>query len=400
MAEKKFNPLILIPIAVAIFVLIFRAVSGHLTKGEDAKNPTASTAVSAVNEETTVQTSQDTNGKVTLCAVGDNLIHNTLIEAGKQSDGTYDYTCLYQNISPVIQKYDMAVIDQETVLGGSDFEYTGYPVFNSPQEVGDAAIKAGFNIFKCANNHIMDKGSQGIMNEIEYFKKQKDIVYLGINEDEKSYNTIKYYVKNNITFALLNYTYGTNGIDLPSDKPWIVNMMNKDKVTKDIKEARANADVVIVFPHWGTENSFDISDYQKKYTDLFSSLGVDLVIGCHPHVIQPVKEVTNDDGHKMLVYYSLGNFISHQIEIDQLCGGIASVDIEKKDGKITINAKFIPIVTHYSREDDDKFKFDVYKLADYTDELAASHSQSGGTPEYYNKLVNKVIDEKYLDMSK
>ena len=102
----------------------------------------------------------------------------------------------------------------------------------------------------------------------------------------------------------------------------------------------------------------------------------------------------------MLVYYSLGNFISHQIEIDQLCGGIASVDIEKKDGKITINGKFIPIVTHYSREDDDKFKFDVYKLADYTDELAASHSQSGGTPEYYNKLVNKVIDEKYLDMSK
>lgn len=400
MAEKKFNPLILIPIAVAIFVLIFLAVSGHLTKGEDAKNPTTSTAVSAVNEETTVQTSQDTNGKVTLCTVGDNLIHNTLIAAGKQSDGTYDYTCLYQNISPVIQKYDMAVIDQETVLGGSDFEYTGYPVFNSPQEVGDAAIKAGFNIFNCANNHIMDKGSQGIMNEIEYFKKQKDIVYLGINEDEKSYNTIKYYVKNNITFALLNYTYGTNGIDLPSDKPWIVNMMDKDKVTKDIKEARANADVVIVFPHWGTENSFDISDYQKEYTDLFSSLGVDLVIGCHPHVIQPVKEVTNDDGHKMLVYYSLGNFISHQIEIDQLCGGIASVDVEKKDGKITINGKFIPIVTHYNREDDDKFKFDVYRLADYTDELAASHSQSGGTPEYYNKLVNKVIDEKYLDMSK
>ena len=112
---------------------------------------------------------------------------------------------------------------------------------------------------------------------------------------------------------------------------------------KDIKEARENADVVIVFPHWGTENSFGISDYQKEYTELFSSLGVDLVIGCHPHVIQPVKEVTNDKGHKMLVYYSLGNFISHQIEIDQLCGGMASVDIEKKNGEITIEGKLVPI---------------------------------------------------------
>ncbi len=397
--NKKFSPIILIPIFVAIFVLIVLAVSGHLTRTEDIKEPTAETSVSAVNEQSSEPVSENSDGKVTLCAVGDNLIHNTLIDAGKQEDGSYDYTSLYQNIAPVIQKYDVSVIDQETVLGGSDFEYSGYPVFNSPQEIGDAAINAGFDIFNCANNHIMDKGSQGIMNEIEYFKKHKNVVYLGINEDEKSYNTIKYYVKNNITFALLNYTYGTNGIDLPSDKPWIVNMMDKDKVTKDIKEARANADVVIVFPHWGTENSFSISDYQKEYTDLFSKLGVDLVIGCHPHVIEPVKEVTNESGHKMLVYYSLGNFISHQIEIDQLCGGIASVDIEKKNGKITVNGKFIPIVTHYNRTDGDKFRFDVYKLSDYTDELAKSHSQNGGTPEYYNKLVKKVIDEKYLDLS-
>ena len=177
-------------------------------------------------------------------------------------------------------------------------------------------------------------------------------------------------------------------------------MRRYGKVTKDIKEARENADVVIVFPHWGTENSFGISDYQKEYTELFSSLGVDLVIGCHPHVIQPVKEVTNDKGHKMLVYYSLGNFISHQIEIDQLCGGMASVDIEKKNGEITIEGKFVPIVTHYSRTDSGKFTFDVYKLSDYNDELASSHSQKGGTPEYYNKLVKKVVDEKYLDLSK
>ena len=171
--NKKFSPIILIPIFVAIFVLIVLAVSGHLTRTEDIKEPTAETSVSAVNEQNSEPVSENSDGKVTLCAVGDNLIHNTLIDAGKQEDGSYDYTSLYQNIAPVIQKYDVSVIDQETVLGGSDFEYTGYPVFNSPQEIGDAAINAGFDVFNCANNHIMDKGSQGIMNEIEYFKKEK-----------------------------------------------------------------------------------------------------------------------------------------------------------------------------------------------------------------------------------
>ena len=124
--NKKFTPLIFIPIAVAVFVLIFLAVSGHLTKTEDIKKPTAETSISVVNDETTEPTSANTDGKVTLCAVGDNLIHNTLIDAGKQEDGNYDYTCLYKNIAPVIQKYDMSVIDQETVLGGSEFEYTGF----------------------------------------------------------------------------------------------------------------------------------------------------------------------------------------------------------------------------------------------------------------------------------
>lgn len=397
--SKKLSPLIFISVAVAAIVLIFLAVSGHITKTEDDKNPTGTTEVSLANSDESESSSENADGTVTLCAVGDNLIHNTLIESGEQEDGTLDYTALYENISPVIKKYDIAVIDQETVLGGIDFDYTGYPVFNSPQEIGDAAIAAGFDIFTCANNHIMDMGAQGVMNEIEYFKSKENVVQLGVNEDEKSYDNITYYSKNNITFALLNYTYGTNGIDLPSDKPWLVDILDKEKVTQDVKEARANADVVIVFPHWGTENSFDVSDYQKEYTELFSSLGVDLVIGGHPHVLEPVETITNDDGHKMLVYYSLGNFISHQIELDQLCGGIATVEIKKKNGEISISGKLVPIVTHYNRGADGKFKFDVYRLSDYTDALAVSHSQSGGTPEYYNKLVKKVVDEEYLDLS-
>lgn len=383
----------------AVVVLIAFAVSGHITKKADKENPTAQTQVSAVNEESTAAPKNE-NAKVTLLATGDNLIHNTLISAGEQADGTLNYDSLYANIKPEIEKFDISVIDQETVLGGSEFEYSGYPQFNTPWEVGEAAIKAGFDVFNCATNHTMDMGWGGVENELEFFSNHKEAVALGIHASEDDYNKITYYEKNGITFAMLNYTYGTNGIPLPDDKPWCVNLIEKDKVTKDLKEARENADFVIVFPHWGTEYSFEVSDYQEEYTRLFSDMGVDLVIGCHPHVIEPVKWVTNEStGKKMLVYYSLGNFISHQIDLENLLGGMAEVTIEKKDGKTEItSAKFVPVVCHYNRNEEGKFAFNVYKLGDYNDDLANTHSQSGGTVDYYTNLVNDVVDEEFISL--
>ncbi len=399
MDKKKRILYIVLPIIAAIIVLTAFAVSGNITKKADEKNPTAQTQVSAVNEESTA-TEKSENAKVTLLATGDNLIHNTLISAGEQSDGTLNYDSLYANIKPEIEKFDIAVIDQETVLGGSAFEYSGYPTFNTPWEVGEAAIKAGFDVFNCATNHTMDMGWGGIENELAFFADKKEAVALGINSNEDDYNKITYYEKNGITFAMLNYTYGTNGIPLPDDKPWCVNLLDKEKVTKDLKEAREHADFVIVFPHWGTEYSFEVSDYQEEYTKLFSDMGVDLVIGCHPHVIEPVKWVTNEStGKKMLVYYSLGNFISHQIDLENLLGGMAEVTIEKKDGKTEItSAKFVPVVCHYNRDENGKFAFNVYKLGDYNDDLANTHSQSGGTVAYFTKLVNDVVDEEFVSM--
>ena len=400
-SKNKKNLFLLIPIAVAILVVIVFAITGNATKKADEKNPTAATSVSLVNEEESSTEEKEQDAKVTIVAVGDNLIHNTLIAAGEQEDGTLDYTSLYANIKPEIEKADIAIIDQETILGGSEFEYTGYPIFNSPWEIGDAAIDAGFDIFNCATNHTLDKGWAGIENEIEYFSTKEGVVRLGVNANEQEYNQITYYEKNGITFSLLNYTYGTNGIPLPEDKPWCVNLLDKDKVAADIKEARANSDVVMVFPHWGNENSHDVSDYQREYTQLFYDLGVDIVIGCHPHVLQPVEWITSEDSdHKMLVYYSLGNFISHQIELYQLCGGIAQLTVERKDGKISITtAKLVPIICHYTRGDDGKFDFNVYNLGDYNDNLAKTHVQSGGTVEYYTDLVNSVISKEFISLT-
>lgn len=400
MEKKKKLWSVLLPVLVAAAVLIGLAVSGAITKHADEKKPTAPTEVSAVNAQEKDATAETIGkSKVSLVAVGDNLIHNTLIAAGEQEDGSLDYHAFYNEIKKYIEPADIAVINQETILGGNAFDYSGYPSFNSPWEIGDAAIDAGFDIFTCATNHVMDMGSSGVEKELEYFNAHKEVVHLGTNSSEEAAAKITYYEKNNITFAMLNYTYGTNGVSLPADKPWLVDLMDKEKIKKDVMEARKNADVVIVFPHWGTENSHDVSDYQKEYTQLFSDLGVDIVIGTHPHVLQPVEWVENkSSGRRMLVYYSLGNFISHQINLNQLCGGMAEITIEKNNGEIQISsAKLAPVICHYTRSGD-AYTFSVYKLSDYTDDLAERHAQKGATVKYFTSLSQKVISEDFLDL--
>lgn len=324
--NKKKLAGVIVPVVLAVLVICGFAVSGHITKNMDSEMPTAQTT-----SEVTTQATTNAVSSVSLVAVGDNLIHNTLISAGEQEDGSLDYSSFYENIKNDISSADIAVINQETILGGSEFEYTGYPVFNSPWEIGTAAIDAGFDIFTCATNHSLDKGYAGIEQECAFFDQHPEVVHVGTNDSEEDYNSIIYYEKNSIRFAILNYTYGTNGIPIPESSPWCVNMMDKEKITADVNAAKQNADVIIVFPHWGTENSTSVSDYQREYVQLFSDLGVDIVIGTHPHVLQPVEWVENETtGKKMLVYYSLGNFISHQTSLNQLCGGMAEIKIEKK----------------------------------------------------------------------
>lgn len=391
---KQLMPVI-IPTLVAILVVSGLAISGNITKNKDKVTPTVATT-QPVTEQTTVP--QDS--KVSLVAVGDNLIHNTLIDAGKQEDGSYNYDAFYENISPYIKSADMAIINQETILGGPDFEYQGYPCFNSPWEVGEATIKAGFDLFTCATNHALDvQKFAGIEKECQFFASHPEVAHIGTNSSEEEYNTITYLEKNGIKFAMLNYTDGTNGINIPEDKPWCVNMLTKEKVTADIKTARKNADVVMVFPHWGTENSHDINDEQKEYVKLFSELGVDIVIGTHPHVLQPVEWVTNEaNGKKMLVYYSLGNFISHQANLNQLCGGMAEITVERKAGKIEItSAKLAPVVTYFYSTGSG-YKFSVYKICDYTSDMASRHEKDGASVNYFTSLAKDNVAEEFLDL--
>lgn len=314
--------------------------------------------------------------ELTLIAVGDNLIHQQVIKSGKQKDGTYEYKHLYDKVRAVVKEADVAIINQETILSNDTLGYSGYPLFGSPTEIADAAIDAGFNVFLHATNHTMDKKYAGVEHTLSYWSKQKEITVAGINPSGKMPDRIAYIKRNGIKLAILNYTYGLNGLPLPKDKPYLVNLLNdEEQIREDIALAKKNSDFIIVCPHWGVEYQQKPCKEQKEWVDFFVEEGVDLVLGAHPHVLQPVEWVMSKDGtHKMLVYYSLGNFISGQDTVSRMLGGMAKVTLVKENKKVVIKEKeLLPVVTHF-QWNTKPVVHTTYLLREYTDELARVHS--------------------------
>jgi poly-gamma-glutamate synthesis protein (capsule biosynthesis protein) len=331
------------------------------------------TQIPAMSEDVV---NEDDSEKVTLLVVGDNLIHVQVVDSGKQEDGTYNFDHLYSNLKDDISAADIAVVNQETILGGDEFPYSGYPSFNSPTEIGDALVNAGFDVVLQATNHTMDMRFKGVENTFEFWKQYPKITVLGIHETKKDSQKITVIEKNGIKIAMLNYTYGLNGYKVPDDKPYLVDMLDKEKMAEDIEKAEELADFTIVFPHWGTEYHYEEADTQKDLAEFFYEKGVDLVIGSHPHVIEPVEWIGDEEDDKMLVYYSLGNFMSYQKEAPRMLGAMANVTITKdKTGTYISDAAITPIITHYENGPED-YHYAIYKLSDYTENLAAVHGVS------------------------
>lgn len=192
------------------------------------------------------------NEHVDILMIGDMLIHEPVYKSGIQGDESLNYDHFFENIQGDLDEAEIKIVNQETILGGSEIGFSSYPCFNSPQEIGDSEAKAGFNVILHATNHAMDKGFPAVKNTIEFWRKNyPDITMLGLNLNEEEQNNIQIYEQNDFKIALLNYTYGTNGISLPEDKPYLVNLLDAKKVTKDIKKAKSLADFVVVMPHWG-----------------------------------------------------------------------------------------------------------------------------------------------------
>ena len=271
-----------------------------------------------VNEEI-IKEEEDLEYSATLVMVGDALVHNSLYnDANRLANyNGYDFKPHIELIKDEVLKYDIAYYNQETILGGTSIGLSSYPAFNSPQELGDAMIDAGFNLVSLATNHTLDRGLDGVRLSREYWNNQKDVYAFGSynSYDEKTEIESKILTVNNISYAILNYTYGTNEIKVPTGKEYLVNLWDdtynyegyKEKVESDINSLRDKVDVLMVAMHWGREYTHVPTELEVKTAEYLSGLGVDIIIGTHPHVIQPVEWI-NDT----LVFYSLGNFISAQ----------------------------------------------------------------------------------------
>ena len=317
--------------------------------------------------------------EIDLLMVGDILLHDNVQNSGKLADGTYNYDHLFANVKEDIEAADVAIVNQEVILGGRELGLSGYPAFNGAHEVGDALIEAGFDVILHATNHTLDKGKKGLLRCMDYWKtKHPQAAVLGVFDSQESYeNDIYVYEEDGLKIAILNYTYGTNGIPLPSDMPYAVALLEEEKVISDLKKAEELADFTIVCPHWGTEYQHNQSKEQEQWANLFLEYGVDLVIGTHPHYIQPIEMLTNENGKEMLVYYSLGNFINSTSDsgrgtADRMIGGMAKVTVAKsEDGSAYIKTYDMePLVTQllYGPQE-----ITTYKLSDYTEELAAKN---------------------------
>ena len=341
------------------------------------------------------------NNSVNIIAVGDNLIHNSVLKSGKTSDSTYNFNRLFDIMKNDFQEADIAIINQETILGGSFKPYDGYPNFNSPNELGDAMIEAGFDVILQASNHTLDIGVQGVVNCIEYWQQQKDITYLGINESQEERDSIKIVERNGIKFALLNYTYGLNGHRVTKDKSYLVNLIDTALIIKDLKKAEEIADFTIVFPHWGVEYVYKPNKHQKNLARIMTENGADLIIGTHPHVLQPIEWIEADNGNKSLCYYSLGNYTSGQKATPRVLGGMAKIKITEVNDSVFIeNAEIVPTITHYEWINGTSLH-QTYKLSDYTEELEKRHSLN-----YYDStfsfnaiqnLANDIVGEWIKD---
>ncbi len=341
---------------------------------------------------------------LSLVMVGDILLHDRVQAAAKQEDGSYRYEAIFTNTMEDIKAADLAIVNQEVIIGGEELRISGYPAFNTSFSTGDALADAGFDVICHGTNHALDKGRKGILNCLNFWEEAyPDIAVLGIHDSKESQKNIYIYEQGDFSIAVLNYTYGTNGIPLPEDMPYAVDLLDEEKVLADIKKAEEMADFTIVTPHWGTEYQLDYSKAQEDWAKLFAANGVDLVIGTHPHVIQPIEWVRDESsGHEMLVYYSLGNFVNWTGEsgtgiANRMVGGMAKVTITFEDDKAVISEYGIePIVSHLEKGING---VTVYKLADYTEELAARneiiHQDSAFNLDYCKKLCGDVFKELY-----
>ncbi|KRE59764.1 CapA family protein [Paenibacillus sp. Soil750] len=288
--------------------------------------------------------------QVTLAAIGDILIHDKVYIDAKQKDGTYNFNRIFSGVSNLLQAPDILVANQETMIGGKDLRLSSYPTFNSPHEIGDALKVAGVDVVTIANNHALDRGEKVIQSALTYWDTL-GIPYTGAFKSQNDRDNVRTVTRNEITFSFLSYTYGTNGISTPKGKPFLVNRIDDSQIRTDVEQAKQLSDVIVVALHWGNEYQRFPDASQTSLAQKLANMGVHIIIGNHPHVLQPPAWVEGKQGHRAFVVYSLGNFLSAQINLYKQVGGMATIDVLKTIKENTkkielIKPSFLPTYTY------------------------------------------------------
>ena len=277
------------------------------------------------------QVRQDSSTTITISAVGDLMCHSVQFEYAEAGKDTFDFNPVYRLVKSYLSSADFTIGNLETVIAGKDKKYSGYPLFNSPDEYVTALKNAGFDLLFTSNNHALDRGEYGVLRTIKLLNENK-INYDGTFTSQKDRDSIRIFDLKGIKIVFLAYTYGTNGNIVPKNKPYLINKIDFHLIQNDIKEARMKeVDIVLVYFHFGTEYKREPDQYQKNVVDSTIKYGADIIIGSHPHVIEPMKMFKTNNGSldSGLVAYSLGNFFSNQRWRYSDCGMILNLSITK-----------------------------------------------------------------------
>ena len=337
------------------------------------------------------QTGTEPSEKLSLLFIGDIMGHDEQIwSAENRETHTFDYDDVFRYIKPVISEADIAIANFEVTLGGPP--YMGYPQFSSPPALAAACKNAGIDYMVTANNHAADRGKNGItgtINRLDSLGIPHTGTFLNSTSRDSLYPLM--FKKNGISIALLNYTYGTNGINVP--EPVIVNILEKNVITEDIKKAKSkNPDITILFLHWGTEYDTVPSKIQTDLAEYFFSLGVDLVIGSHPHVLQKMVWSKNASGGKDgIVVYSMGNFVSNQRKPKTDGGAIVRIEFTKSDNQFKISDAGYYLTWVYTPIEKYRKKFFILPCSQFE-----NYPDFFSKPDEYSQMKNFIMGARSL----
>lgn len=389
-------------LSVACVALLFCSgcTSGQST-APSVELSSKSAVVSSSQEQSLPE--EEKQSSAVFLAAGDNLIHDVIYlqAAARTGQDGYDFKPVYERIQKQVQEADLAFINQETPLVEGT-EPSNYPRFNTPTEMARDLQEIGFDVLNLSNNHMLDQYADGLQKTLAAIRAVDGLSAVGAYENEAEREQIVLREANEITFAFLGYTQHTNGLRFSQQDAYMtVYLDDSQTIQTQIAKARTLADVVVVSVHWGEEGSARLTQYQKDKARELVEYGADVIIGTHPHVLQTIEKQTDSAGREAWVCYSLGNFVSAQIDPANLIGAMVSFEISKNhtSGAVTIAPpQLTPVVTDYGTG----FRaLSIWPLAEYSAEQASAHGiiQSFGKSfslEYIKSYLAEVFDQAFL----